>query len=92
VTLPVTEANDKVGSLAEEALKFVHAISADDEADNHVCDNSWCPLCQLVNHLRDNPEVVENVTRSALSLARSLRDLFEQFAPATDVPTSEDSP
>lgn len=88
----MTEGNDKVGSLAEEAWKFVHAISADAEADNHGCNNGWCPLCQVVNHLRDNPEVVEQVTQSALSLARSVRDLFEQFVPATDAPVGEDSP
>jgi hypothetical protein len=54
----------------------------------HVCTTSWCPVCQVVGFVKDNPEVVEEVALAALHLARTVRDAFEAAtrtaAPADD--------
>ncbi len=54
----------------------------------HVCTTSWCPVCQVVGFVKDNPEVVEEVAQAALHLARTVRDAFEAAtrtaAPADD--------
>ena len=34
-------------------------------------------MCQVVGFVRDNPDAIASVTRSATDLARSLRDLVE---------------
>lgn len=49
-----------------------HAAGSD-----HVCTTSWCPVCQVVGFVRDNPDAIASVTRSATDLARSLRDLVD---------------
>jgi hypothetical protein len=54
----------------------------------HVCTTSWCPVCQVVGFVKDNPEVVEEIALAALHLARTVRDAFEAAtrtaAPADD--------
>ena len=54
----------------------------------HVCTTSWCPVCQVVGFVKDNPEGVEEVALAALHLARTVRDAFEAAtrtaAPADD--------
>lgn len=77
-------------------MKLIQAISVDKNGSGHTCNNTWCPLCQLVNHVRDNPEIVAQVTQSAVALARSFRDLVDQFAPAGQTadeqsPSTEDN-
>jgi hypothetical protein len=56
-----------------------HASHAphDQSAPDHACSTSWCPVCQVVGFVRDNPDAIASVTRSATDLARSLRDLVE---------------
>ena len=82
---------DPVGSVAQEAFKLFRAVTwlddARDEASgdapgdqpshDHTCSTSWCPVCQVVGFVRDNPDAIASVTRSATDLARSLRDLVE---------------
>jgi hypothetical protein len=34
-------------------------------------------VCQVVGFVRDNPDAIASVTRSATDLARSLRDLVD---------------
>jgi hypothetical protein len=88
----MADQQDAIGSVAEEAMKLIHALSTNGGDDEHVCTNAWCPLCQLVNHVRDNPEAIEKVTQSAASLARSVRDLIEQVAPSKGSAPSKDVP
>jgi len=85
----VTE-SEPVGSITEEAFKLFRAMNAprpasdgaDSTADGeeeatHVCTATWCPVCQLVGFVHNNPEAVAQVSQSAATLARSLRDLFD---------------
>ena len=76
---------EPVGSVAEEAFKLFRAMassssaspSTHDESATHVCTTAWCPVCQVVGFVRDNPEVVSSVKQSAAQLAQSLRDLVD---------------
>jgi hypothetical protein len=77
----VTE-SEPVGSITEEAFKLFRAMNSaghteGDESSSHVCSTSWCPVCQIVGFARDNPEALAQVSQSAASLARSLRDLLD---------------
>ncbi|KAA1378656.1 hypothetical protein [Aeromicrobium fastidiosum] len=49
----------------------------DHAAHDHVCSTTWCPVCQVVGFVRDNPDAIASVKRSATDLARSLRDLVD---------------
>lgn len=88
----MAEHHDAIGSVAEEAMKLVFALSTNGGAEEHVCTNAWCPVCQLVNYVRDHPEAIERVTQSAADLARSVRDLIEQVAPSQDAAPNEAAP
>lgn len=71
---------EPVGSVAEEAFKLFRAMAsspATEESAEHVCSTAWCPVCQVVGFVRDNPDAVSAVTQSATALARSLRDLVD---------------
>ena len=79
---------DAVGSVAEEAMKLVYALTArrptDDSAEfvaehqhDHPSTCEWCPVCRLINMIRDNPEAVENVTASAVAFAQSVKSLLD---------------
>jgi hypothetical protein len=79
----VTE-SEPVGSITEEAFKLFRAMSTTprahsegEEAATHVCTATWCPVCQVVGFVQDNPEALAQVSQSAATLARSLRDLFD---------------
>ena len=85
----MADPQDALGSVAQEAMKLLFALSANAEAEEHRCTNGWCPLCQVANYVRDNPEAVERVAQSAVSLARSVRDLIEQAVPAKDAGPQE---
>lgn len=85
----MTDDQDAIGSVAEEAMKLVYAMSTNGGGSaegEHLCTNTWCPLCQLVNYVREHPEAVERVTQSAADLARSVLQLIEQVKPATGTP------
>lgn len=85
----MAEHHDAIGSVAEEAMKLVFALSSNRGSDEHTCTNAWCPLCQMVNYVRDHPEAIERVTQSAADLARSVRDLIEQVAPSAGTASDE---
>ncbi|MFC5679044.1 hypothetical protein [Aeromicrobium endophyticum] len=83
---------EPVGSVAQEAFKLFRAVTSqadagsqpagdhttgDQASHDHTCSTSWCPVCQVVGFVRDNPDAIASVTRSATDLARSLRDLVE---------------
>ena len=83
--------SEPVGSVAQEAFKLLRAVtaqgvgastvddrpSAEHGAHDHVCSTTWCPVCQVVGFVRDNPDAIASVKRSATDLARSLRDLVD---------------
>jgi hypothetical protein len=82
---------EPVGSVAQEAFKLFRAVTSQDagaasadghaphdqSSHDHTCATSWCPVCQVASFVRDNPDAIASVTRSATDLARSLRDLVE---------------
>ncbi len=43
----------------------------------HVCTATWCPVCQVVGLVRDNPDAIAQVSASAAAFAKSLRDLVD---------------
>lgn len=51
--------------------------NADRARDEHACPNGWCPVCGVVAFVRENPEAIQQVTDSAGSLMRALRDLVD---------------
>jgi hypothetical protein len=74
---------EPVGSITEEAFKLFRAMNSAgqandaEESSTHVCSTSWCPVCQVVGFVHDNPEALAQVSQSAAALARSLRDLLD---------------
>lgn len=76
----MTEPDPTVGSVAEEAFKLFRTMAAapaTGSSAEHVCSTAWCPVCQVVGFVRDNPEAISAVTQSAAALARTLRDLVD---------------
>ncbi|MCW2841584.1 MAG: hypothetical protein JWR55_3067 [Aeromicrobium sp.] len=74
--------DEAVGSVAEEAFKLFRALAPGTDAgagsaSEHVCSAAWCPVCQVVGFVHDNPDAIASVKESALGLARSLRDLVD---------------
>ncbi|MFI5425930.1 hypothetical protein [Aeromicrobium sp. UC242_57] len=65
--------------MAEEAFRLFRAVTSGDSAESteHVCSTGWCPVCQVVGFVRQNPEAVTAVTHSAAAFAKSLRDLAD---------------
>jgi len=78
---------DEVGSVGQEALRLLRALSTPAAAetvggetggaDDHACPNGWCPVCGVVAFVRDNPEAVQQVTDSAATMLRAMRDLYD---------------
>lgn len=76
--------DDPIGSVADEAMKLVHALTTPRSEDITVADGhehaetcQWCPVCRVVNVVRDNPEAVENVVASASAFAHSVKLLLD---------------
>jgi hypothetical protein len=90
-TPPDAEPVGSVAQEALKLLRAVASAPRDDEAvgtdagvddgtrteSPHVCSTTWCPVCQVVGFVRDNPDAIASVTRSATDLARSLRNLVD---------------
>jgi len=93
----VAEPQDAIGSVTEEAMKLLYTLTTNgstggDSDSEHVCTNGWCPLCQMVNYVRDHPEAVERVTQSAADLTRSVLHLIEQANPPKNTEKPKDVP
>lgn len=79
---------EPVGTLAEEALRFVEALSAslpdDERADQHTGPECRvCPVCRGLAALRQvRPEAVEHLAAAMTELARALREVVAPGAPA----------
>lgn len=85
--------SEPIGSVSEEAFKLFRTLSSagsDATSDEpHVCTSlhssqSWCPVCQVVGMVRDNPEMVAQVSASAAAFAKSLRDLVDSAVPSKE--------
>lgn len=77
---------EDVGSLAEEAVKLAEELLGDAEYRDHRSACTWCPLCQFVNAVRGNPEVVEQFASVLVMLIRAGRAFLESAAPSTEDP------
>ncbi len=79
---------EPVGSVTEEAFKLFRALSSSSaEAptdEPHHCTATWCPVCQVVGLVRDNPDAIAHVSASAAAFAKSLRDLVDSSMPPKD--------
>ncbi|WP_019146358.1 hypothetical protein [Aeromicrobium massiliense] len=74
--------SEPVGSLAQEAARLLHALSGGEPgAEPARCPHAWCPMCRLVEHVQDNPEVLEQATQAAADAVRAVRTLLDQLAP-----------
>jgi hypothetical protein len=79
---------EAVGSLAQETARLLQALAAEarsgsaeegpTEVDGHVCSTGWCPICNVVGFVHENPEVVEQVTDAAVQFGRTVRDVLER--------------
>ncbi len=81
--------------MSEEAFKLFRALSSSGSeatsGEPHVCTASWCPVCQVVGFVRDNPEALAQVSTAAASLAKSLRDLVDSAVPRADAAPEDES-
>lgn len=88
------EAFKLIRALSSQALSGPASGSEapdDESADGHdisthVCTATWCPVCQVVGFVHDNPHALAHVSRSAAELARSLRDLLENATTPQEKP------
>ncbi len=88
----MADAEEPVGTLAEEAARLLAAvvsggrsdIGADDPAaeasPSHACTHGWCPLCQAADYLQEHPEVVTQVLVAGAELLKVVRDAVEKTA------------
>ncbi|GAA1682898.1 hypothetical protein GCM10009745_29050 [Kribbella yunnanensis] len=83
---------ETVGSVAEEAAKLFAVLqaaagehTAEEPADSHEHkagpDCVWCPVCQLINKVRNtSPETIEQLSTAAAHVLGSVRTLLESAA------------
>lgn len=92
------DAEEPVGSLAEEAARLLAAVVtggradvgtedastvADEGTSSHRCTHGWCPLCQAADYVQDHPEVVTQVLVAGAELLKVVRDAVEKTAGRT---------
>ena len=86
---------EPVGSVSEEAFKLFRALSAPSSEpktdEPHVCTATWCPVCQVVGLVRDNPDAVAQVSAAAAAFAKSLRDLVDSAVTARPTNTEDET-
>ena len=88
------DAEEPVGTLAEEAARLLAAVvtgsrgdvgteepaASGDGAATHTCTHGWCPLCQAADYLQEHPEVVTQVLVAGAELIKVVRDAVEKTA------------
>jgi hypothetical protein len=84
--------NDAVGSVAEEAIKLLGALStwakdATPDLEGHLATGAaectYCPICRTVHVVRDlRPEVKEQLVTAASSALQALSGLLAAATPA----------
>lgn len=79
-----------VGSAGEEAVRLLRALGSTsvgsapahhDAAEARSCSTPWCPVCQVADFVRENPEAIAGVAASAGSMLTALRDLIAAASP-----------
>lgn len=98
------DAEEPVGTLAEEAARLLAAVVtggrtdlgaedtstvADDSTSPHRCTHGWCPLCQAADYVQEHPEVVAQVLVAGAELLKVVRDAVEKTAGRTHVHEEE---
>lgn len=98
------DAEEPVGTLAEEAARLLAAVVAGGRSDvgtgeaaadsseggaTHACTHGWCPLCQAADYLQEHPEVVTQVLVAGAELIKVVRDAVDK-ATGSATGTSED--
>lgn len=98
------DAEEPVGTLAEEAARLLAAVvaggrndvgtdaaadTAGDGTTRHACTHGWCPLCQAADYLQEHPEVVTQVLVAGAELLKVVRDAVDK-ATGSSTGTSED--
>ncbi|HET6988065.1 MAG TPA: hypothetical protein VFI00_15675 [Kribbella sp.] len=89
---------EPIGSVGEEAAKLFAVLQqaaagtsgttqapVDDEAHQHKLgpDCVWCPVCQLINKVRNtSPETIDQLSSAAAHVIGSVRSLLEEAAEA----------
>lgn len=79
---------EPLGSLTDEASRLFAAAESwwrdahlDEQgaSTDHVgADCRFCPLCQVIGHLRSSrPEVVEHLSAAAMSLLQAMRSVVD---------------
>ncbi|MFT4188449.1 MAG: hypothetical protein QM621_07680 [Aeromicrobium sp.] len=91
----MTEPDEPVGSLGEEAAKLVAALlTGRPDADatmpesmadlggstDHGCPHGWCPLCRVADYLIDHPEIVAQVVEAGAHLFTVVREAVDNAA------------
>lgn len=71
----------QVGSLAEETLKLLSALGAANESKENSCPHGWCPLCGLVEHLSNSPELLDGATEALAKVTTGLMELLKTLHP-----------
>lgn len=72
---------EPVGSLGEEAAKLVEALMANTGYQEHASTCTWCPVCRLVNLVRENPEAITASVALMLSTAQNFLNNLQQAEP-----------
>jgi hypothetical protein len=75
------DTDDETGSFADEAAKlfgvFAELGRGLGDQVGHGSECRFCPVCQLINLVRDaSPEVKEHLTAASASLLQALDQLF----------------
>jgi hypothetical protein len=89
--------NDPVGSVAEEAIKLLGALSswakdATPDLENHVdtgaAECTYCPICRTVHVVRAlRPEVKDQLVTAASTALQALSGLLAAATPAGGAPS-----
>ena len=72
---------EPVGSLGEEAAKLVETLLANTGYQEHASTCTWCPVCRLVNLVRENPEAITSSMALLLSTAQTFLNNLQQGKP-----------
>ena len=71
---------EDVGSLADEAVKLAGALLGDAEYREHASTCRWCPRCQFVDAVRNNPAAIEQFVGMFSLLLRTGRTFLDTAA------------
>lgn len=76
----MTDTED-VGSLTEEALKLLAALSEGDSGEMAVCPHGWCPVCRFVEYVQSSPELADDATEALAKVTAGIMELIKTLHP-----------